>query len=143
MMGTAAYMPPEQARDTRKADARSDLYSLGCTLFYLLTGRTAFSGTTQMDMILSHVNQPIPSLRQINAQIPLALDRIFQRLVAKSPDDRFQSADELIPRSSGRSGRVSQSEQSSDERGIPAGKEVDSTRKTGSGFGRWHRHNSQ
>ena len=97
MMGTAAYMPPEQARDTRKADARSDLYSLGCTLFYLLTGRTAFSGTTQMDMILSHVNQPIPSLRQINAQIPLAVDRVFQRLVAKSPDDRFQSAEELIP----------------------------------------------
>ena len=97
MMGTAAYMPPEQARDTRKADARSDLYSLGCTLFYLLTGRTAFSGTTQMDMILSHVNQPIPSLRQINAQIPLAVDRIFQQLVAKSPDDRFQSAAELIP----------------------------------------------
>lgn len=97
MMGTAAYMPPEQARDTRKADARSDLYSLGCTLFYLLTGRTAFSGSTQMDMILSHVNQPIPSLRQINAQIPLAVDRIFQRLVAKSPDDRFQSAEELIP----------------------------------------------
>ncbi len=97
MMGTAAYMPPEQARDTRKADARSDLYSLGCTLFYLLTGRTAFSGTTQMDMILSHVNQPIPSLRQINAKIPLAVDRLFQRLVAKSPDDRFQSAEELIP----------------------------------------------
>ena len=97
MMGTAAYMPPEQARDTRKADARSDLYSLGCTLFYLLTGRTAFTGTTQMDMILSHVNQPIPSLRQINVQIPLAVDRIFQRLVAKNPDDRFQSADELIP----------------------------------------------
>lgn len=97
MMGTAAYMPPEQARDTRKADARSDLYSLGCTLFYLLTGRTAFTGTTQMDMILSHVNQPIPSLRQINAQIPLTVDRIFQRLVAKNPDDRFQSAEELIP----------------------------------------------
>ncbi len=97
MMGTAAYMPPEQARDTRKADARSDLYSLGCTLFYLLTGRTAFTGTTQMDMILSHVNQPIPSLRQINVQIPLAVDRIFQRLVAKNPDDRFQSADQLIP----------------------------------------------
>lgn len=97
MMGTAAYMPPEQARDTRKADARSDLYSLGCTLFYLLTGRTAFTGTTQMDMILSHVNQPIPSLRQIIAEIPVSLERVFQRLVAKNPDDRFQSADELIP----------------------------------------------
>lgn len=96
MMGTAAYMPPEQARDTRKADARSDLYSLGCTLFYLLTGRTAFTGTTQMDMILSHVNQPIPSLRQISGQIPVAVDRIFQRLVAKNPDERFQSAEELI-----------------------------------------------
>jgi len=97
MMGTAASMPPEQARDTRKADARSDLYSLGCTLFYLLTGRTAFSGTTQLDMILSHVNQPIPSLRMTNPQIPAALDKIFQRLVAKNPDDRFQTAEELLP----------------------------------------------
>jgi serine/threonine protein kinase len=97
MMGTAAYMPPEQARDTRKADARSDLYSLGCTLFYLLTGRIAFPGTTQIDIILSHVNQPIPSLRKINPQIPVAVDRVFQRLVAKNPDDRYQSADELLP----------------------------------------------
>ena len=97
MMGTAAFMPPEQARDTRKADARSDLYSLGCTLFYLLTGKMAFAGATQIDMILSHVNQPIPSLRKINPQIPVALDRIFQRLVAKNPDDRYQSADELLP----------------------------------------------
>lgn len=96
MMGTAAFMPPEQARDTRKADARSDLYSLGCTLFYLLTGRTAFAGSTQIDMILSHVNQPIPSLRKMNPQIPVAVDRIFQRLVAKNPDDRYQSADELL-----------------------------------------------
>lgn len=97
MMGTAAFMPPEQARDTRKADARSDLYSLGCTLFYLLTGRTAFAGMTQIDIILSHVNQPIPSLRKMNPQIPVAVDRIFQRLVAKNPDDRYQSADELLP----------------------------------------------
>lgn len=97
MMGTAAFMSPEQARDTRKADARSDLYSLGCTLFYLLTGKIAFAGATQIDMILSHVNQPIPSLRKINPQIPVAVDRIFHQLVAKNPDERFQSADELLP----------------------------------------------
>lgn len=96
VMGTAAYMAPEQARDTRRADARSDLYSLGCTLFFLIAGRPVFVAETAVDTILSHVTEPIPSLSQFNPSIPAELDAVFRRLIAKRPDDRFQSAAELL-----------------------------------------------
>lgn len=95
VMGTATYMAPEQARDTRRADARSDLYSLGCTLYFLLVGRPPYSGETMVDTILSHVSQPAPSLAA-HAPVPVALEDVYQRMVAKNPQDRFQSADEVI-----------------------------------------------
>lgn len=96
VMGTAAYMSPEQARDTRRADARSDIYSLGCTLFYLLNGRSIFVGESIIDTLISHVSQPIPLLTRANARVPPALEHVFHRMVAKSPADRFQSAAELV-----------------------------------------------
>lgn len=95
VMGTAHFMAPEQARDTRSADTRSDLYSLGCTLYYLLTGKVIFEAATSIDTILSHINQPAPSLAE-TANLPEAIDSLFQKLVAKDPQDRFQSASELI-----------------------------------------------
>ncbi len=98
VMGTAAYMPPEQARDTRRADARSDIYSLGCTLHFLLTGRPVYAGVSQVDTILSHVNQPVPSLRQILPQVPVTLDQLFQSMIAKDPADRVQTAGEVAER---------------------------------------------
>ncbi len=98
MMGTAAYMPPEQARDTRRADARSDIYSLGCTLYFLLTGRPVYAGVSQVDTILSHVNQPIPSLRQLDSRIPISLDSLFQSMIAKEPAARIQTAAEVADR---------------------------------------------
>ncbi|MBL8812242.1 MAG: protein kinase [Planctomycetaceae bacterium] len=98
VMGTAAYMPPEQARDTRRADARSDIYSLGCTLHFLLTGRPVYTGVSQVDTILSHVNQPVPSLRQIDSRIPVSLDALFQSMIAKDPAARIQTAKEVADR---------------------------------------------
>lgn len=98
VMGTAAYMPPEQARDTRRADARSDIYSLGCTLHFLLTGRPVYAGVSQVDTILSHVNQPVPSLRQIDSRVPASLDTLFQTMIAKDPDARIQTAKEVADR---------------------------------------------
>lgn len=98
VMGTAAYMPPEQARDTRRADARSDIYSLGCTLHFLLTGRPVYAGVSQVDTILSHVNKPVPSLRQILPQVPVTLDQLFQSMIAKDPADRVQTAGEVAER---------------------------------------------
>jgi hypothetical protein len=69
---------------------------LGCTLFFLVAGRPVFVAETAVDTILSHVTEPIPSLSQINPAIPRELDAVFRRLIAKRPDDRFQSAAELL-----------------------------------------------
>lgn len=96
MMGSFGYMAPEQARDTRRADARADIYSLGCTLYFLLTGRPVFDSANAAATILSHVSQAPPSLTAAHAAVPPALDAVFRRMVAKDPRDRFQTAAELI-----------------------------------------------
>lgn len=96
VMGTADYMAPEQAADPRQADARSDIYSLGCTFFRLLTGENVFPGDTLVQKILAHVTQPVPSIRQLRPELPAEIDRIFQKMVAKIPARRYQSMADLI-----------------------------------------------
>lgn len=96
ILGTAAYMAPEQARNTRRADARSDIYSLGCTLYFLLTGRPVFCAETSVDTILSHINEPVPALSESRLGIPPQLEQAFRRMVAKQADERFQTATEVI-----------------------------------------------
>ena len=96
VMGTLAYLAPEQALDTRKADERSDIYSLGCTLFWLLTGKPLYTEDTMMKTILAHREGAIPWLCNERRDVPAELDAICQKMVAKQPEDRFQSMTEVV-----------------------------------------------
>lgn len=96
VMGTVDYMAPEQALSTRNADARSDIYSLGITLWYLLTARPLYEGDSLMARLMAHANNPIPPLRAVHELVPAALDAAYQKMVAKKPADRFQSMGEVI-----------------------------------------------
>ncbi len=96
IVGTVDYMSPEQAYDPRMADGRSDIYSLGCTLHYLLTGRSPFGGQTFMERLLGHRERPVPLLRASRRDVSEALDATFQHLLAKSPQDRPQTMAAVI-----------------------------------------------
>jgi serine/threonine protein kinase/peroxiredoxin len=96
IMGTLDYMAPEQAQDTQSADARADVYALGCTFHYLLCGRKPYGGDTVTQKIVAHRDLPIPSLRAIRPDVPEWIDTVFQRMLAKRPEDRPQSMAELI-----------------------------------------------
>ena len=96
IMGTIDYMAPEQALDTKHADARADIYALGVTLWYLLTGRSLYAGGTVVMKLLAHQNHPIPSLRQACPHASPELEAAFEKMVAKTPESRFQSMTEVI-----------------------------------------------
>ena len=96
ILGTIDYMSPEQAEDVRSADHRSDIYSLGCTLFFLLTRRPVFPGETVLKRILAHRSQPVPSLMALRPDCPESLEAMLRRMLAKQPADRPQTMSEII-----------------------------------------------
>jgi phosphate ABC transporter phosphate-binding protein len=95
ILGTVDYMAPEQALDSTATDGRADVYSLGCTLFYLLTGRPMYSGTSLMGLLLKHREAPPPSLSDSRPGVPEVVNAVFQRMVAKKPEDRYQTMAEV------------------------------------------------
>ena len=96
VMGTPAYMAPEQVMGRRDLDGRADLYSLGAVGYFLLTGRDVFLGENATQVMFAHAHvEPEPPSQHAKEPIPAALERVILRCLAKKPADRFQSADEL------------------------------------------------
>ncbi len=96
IMGTMDYMAPEQALSTKNADARADIYSLGCTWHYLLTGKAMYAGDTQTAKLVAHREQPIPRLRDIRTDVSAQAEAVFRKMVAKTVADRYQTMSEVV-----------------------------------------------
>jgi phosphate ABC transporter phosphate-binding protein len=96
IVGTVDYIAPEQAVDSTTVDHRADIYSLGCTLFYLLTGQPMYSGTSLMSLLLQHRDAPPPALRKVRPDVPEALNAIYLRMVAKNRNDRYATMTDVI-----------------------------------------------
>jgi serine/threonine protein kinase len=94
IIGTAKYMSPEQARGERP-DARSDIYALGVMLYEMAVGQPPFDADTTVPILLKHVNEPVPDIRQIQKDIPDGLVQIIEKALAKKPDDRYQTAAQM------------------------------------------------
>ena len=94
-IGTMQYISPE-AIEGEVVDNRSDIYSLGCTAFHLLTGQPPFTGTSIASTMSAHLTKPVPTISTVNPHLPNAMDAVFERVLAKNPDDRYQSCAQFI-----------------------------------------------
>lgn len=95
VLGTADYLAPEQADDSHKADRRSDIYSLGCTFYYLLVGKAPFASGKLADRIHAHRHTAPPNLLDARPDVPVAIAELYARMLEKHPDGRPQSAREV------------------------------------------------
>ncbi|MFM7919648.1 MAG: protein kinase domain-containing protein, partial [Planctomycetaceae bacterium] len=95
-LGTFDYLAPEQARDPRNADVRSDIYSLGCTIYHMVTGQPPYPEGTALQKLLDHQGKAPPDPRLINARVPAELAAILKRMMANVPEQRYQAAPALL-----------------------------------------------
>jgi serine/threonine protein kinase len=96
IMGTPYYIAPEQLESAHSADTRADIYSLAAMSFDLLSGRPPFEGNTLLEIAEKHKHDPVPSLSRLRYDIPIELDAVIQKAMAKSPAQRFQTPREFI-----------------------------------------------
>jgi hypothetical protein len=95
-LGTPDYVSPEQAEDSRNADARSDIFSLGGALYYLLTSEVPFPGKTLVEKLRKALTEPAPSPASKRKDVPPALDSVVRKMMARDPEDRYQTAGEVV-----------------------------------------------
>ncbi len=96
VLGTPAYMSPEQIRPDGKLDGRADLYAVGVMLYEALTGKLPFSELGVYDMMDAHLHRKVPSVCALRPDVPAALERVIERAMAKRPGDRYQTADDML-----------------------------------------------
>jgi tRNA A-37 threonylcarbamoyl transferase component Bud32 len=96
VLGTPFYMAPEQAKDFSKVDQRSDIYSLGVTLFKALSGKVPFDGRTPIEVMIKAIEGKRPALRDLRPDLPPEVEALVDRMMARNPEERFQEAAELI-----------------------------------------------
>ncbi len=95
-LGTFDYISPEQARDPRNADLRSDIYSLGCTLYFMLTGNPPYPGGTMAQKVISHGTAPPPNVQKLRPAVSDHLTAVLNKMLAKAPSDRYANANDLL-----------------------------------------------
>jgi serine/threonine-protein kinase len=95
VVGTPDYMAPEQAKNSSTVDARADLYSLGCALYFLLKGQSPFPDGSPIDKLLRHQLDPPPDIRQHRPDVPVGLANVIEKLLRKDPAERYQTAEEV------------------------------------------------
>ena len=95
-VGTVDYMAPEQARNSKAADIRSDIYSLGCAWFHMLTGKPPYHEGSVTNKLQAHAISPIPDLRKLNENVPMGVVAIISQMMAKKPEERYQTPKALL-----------------------------------------------
>ncbi len=108
VLGTIDYLAPEQALNAHTADIRSDLYSLGCTFYYILAGKVPFDGGSATEKLLKHRLEEPKRLEEVRKDVPAAVVGVVRKLMAKRPEDRYQTPAELVADLSGKVGRLAQ-----------------------------------
>jgi len=95
-LGTPLYMAPEQARNAKHVDQRTDIYALGCSLYCFVTGELPFTGTTMLELIMAKEKGVFKSARKLNREVPDRLDLMIDKMISKEPASRYPNCDELI-----------------------------------------------
>ena len=95
-MGSPYFIAPEQADDSRNVDHRVDIYALGITLLFLLTGKKPFDGTSPYSIVFAHVHKPLPTGKELGTELPSEVESFIRRMAAKDPKDRYQDYDSLL-----------------------------------------------